>query len=67
MTPTEKIHLENIRKLWIGDGAPKRWSIDNEDYKCKIRLNDSGKSELKWFEYKLKNGWEYVPDLDIEL
>ena len=61
MTETERVHFGNIRQLWSEDGSYENWTLENGDYRCKIRTGI-----FQWFEYRLKHGWVFVPKERIE-
>ena len=56
MTAIEQTHLENVKRLWKEDGGHSNWTLDNDDYRCKVR-----KGILQWFEFRLRHGWIFVP------
>lgn len=61
MTETEKVHFGNVKQLWFEDGSYENWTLENNDYRCKVRMGI-----FQWFEFRLKHGWLFVPKEKIE-
>lgn len=61
MTETEKVHFGNVRQLWFEDGSYENWTLENSDYRCKVRMGS-----FQWFEFRLKHGWVFVPKERID-
>ena len=61
MTETEKVHFGNVKQLWFEDGSYENWTLENSDYRCKVRMG-----AFQWFEFRLKHGWLFVPKERIE-
>lgn len=60
VTDFEKIHFENVKRLWKEDGGHPNWTMHNEAYRCKVR-----KGIFQWFEFRLRHGWHFIPKEDI--
>ena len=56
MSEMEKIHFRNVKQLWLEDGGHDNWTLENGDYRCKVRTG-----QFQWFEFRLKHGWVFVP------
>ena len=60
MTAIEQTHFENVKRLWKEDGGHSNWTLDSDDYRCKVR-----RGIFQWFEFRLRHGWLFVPKEQI--
>ena len=60
MTAIEQTHFENVKRLWKEDGVQSNWTLESDDYRCKVR-----KGNFQWFEFRLRHGWQFVPKEQI--
>lgn len=56
MNETESIHFRNIKQLWLEDGSHENWTLERDDYRCKVRMG-----AFQWFEFRIRHGWVFVP------
>ena len=56
MNELEKTHFEKVKQFWREDGKYSNWTLENDDYRCKVRIG-----EFQWFEFRLRHGWVFVP------